>query len=131
MIFFDRSIPRGVADAVKQVRDDACWLEDVFEEGWIKDREWIPDIGARGWLVVSKDKQIRRRPEERRAIRENNVGCFIFTYRDGLNRWEILKLVAATLDEMEEKFANTPRPFMYLIDRNGRFRPFDLWRRPL
>jgi PIN like domain len=128
VIFFDRSIPRGVAEAVKQVREDACWLEDVFEEGWIKDREWIPDVGARGWLVVSKDKKIRTRPEERRAVKENNVGCFILNYRQPLTRWEILKLVTSTLDEMEEKFANTPRPFMYLIDRNGRFRPYDLSR---
>jgi hypothetical protein len=126
VIFFDRSIPRGVAEAVKQVREDACWLEDVFEEGWIKDREWIPEVGARGWLVISKDKKIRTRPEERRAIKENDVGCFILNYRQPLNRWEILKLVTSTLDEMEEKFANTPRPFMYLIDRNGRFRPYDL-----
>jgi hypothetical protein len=126
VIFFDRSIPRGVAEAVKQVREDACWLEDVFEEGWIKDREWIPEVGARGWLVISKDKKIRTRPEERRAVKENNVGCFILNYKQPLNRWEILKLVTSTLDEMEAKFANTPRPFMYLIDRNGRFRPYDL-----
>jgi hypothetical protein len=126
VIFFDRSIPRGVAEAVKQVREDACWLEDVFEEGWIKDREWIPEVGAKGWLVISKDKKIRTRPEERRAVKENNVGCFILNYRQPLNRWEILKLVTLTLDEMEEKFANTPRPFMYLIDRNGRFRQLDL-----
>jgi len=126
VIFFDRSIPRGVAEAVKQVREDACWLEDVFEEGWIKDREWIPEVGARGWLVISKDKKIRTRREERRAVKENNVGCFILNYKQPLNRWEILKLVTSTLDEMEEKFANTPRPFMYLIDRNGRFRPYDL-----
>jgi len=126
VIFFDRSVPRGVAEAVKQVREDACWLEDVFEEGWIKDREWIPEVGARGWLVITKDKKIRTRPEERRAIKENNVGCFILNYRQPLNRWEILKLVTSTLDEMEEKFANTPRPFLYLIDRNGRFRQYDL-----
>jgi hypothetical protein len=126
VIFFDRDIPKGVVEAVKQVREDVCWLEDVFEEGWIKDREWIPVIGAKGGLVVSKDKKIRTRPEERRAVRENNVGCFIFTYRGSLNRWEILKLVVSTLDEMEEKFTATPRPFMYLIDRNGRFRPYSL-----
>lgn len=121
MIFFDRSVPKGVAEAVKQVRDDACWLEDVFEEHWIKDREWIPVVGARGWLVASKDKKIRTRPEERRAVKESNVGCFILNYKQPLNRWEILKLITLTLDEMQEKFANTPRPFMYLIDRNGRF----------
>lgn len=126
MIFIDRSVPKGVAEALKQVRDDVCWLEDVFEEGWIKDREWIPEIGARGWLVISKDKKIRTRQEERRAVAENNVGCFILNYKQPLNRWEILKLVASSLDEMEEKFANTTHPFMYLIDRNGRFTPYDL-----
>ena len=30
MIFIDRSIPKGVADALKQVRSDVVWLEDVF-----------------------------------------------------------------------------------------------------
>jgi hypothetical protein len=126
VIFVDRSVPKGVAEALKRVRDDVCWLEDVFEEGWIKDREWIPEIGAREWLVISKDKKIRTRQEERRAVKENNVGCFILNYKQPLNRWEILKLVASTLDEMEEKFANTKRPFMYLIDRNGRFTQYDL-----
>lgn len=126
MIFFDRSIPKGVAEAVKQVRDDACYLEDVFPNHWIKDREWIPNIGARGWLVVSKDRKIRTRPEERRAVKEHNVGCFILNYKQPLNRWQILKLVTSSLDEMEDKFASTPRPFMYLIDSNGRFRPYSL-----
>ena len=126
MIFFDRSIPKGVAEALKQVREDVFWLEDVFPEHWIKDWEWIPTVGERGWLVVSKDKKIRTRSEERRAVKDNNVGCFILNYKQPLNRWQILKLVTASLDEMEEKFTNTPRPFMYLIDSNGRFRPYSL-----
>jgi len=126
VVFIDRSIPKGVAEALKQVRDDVCWLEDVFEEGWIKDREWIPEIGARGWLVVSKDKKLRTRREERRAVKENNVGCFILNYKQPLNRWGILKLVASSLDEMEARFANTPCPFMYTINGQGVFKPYDL-----
>lgn len=126
MIFIDRSVPKGVADAVKSVRDDVLYLEDVWEAHWIKDREWIPAVGAKGWLVVSKDKKIRTRAEEKRAVKENNVGIFILNYKQPLNRWEIHKLIASTLDEMIEKFATTPRPFMYLIGRNGRFTPYDL-----
>lgn len=122
MIFFDRSVLRGVAEAIKQVRNDAVWLEDVFEEHWIKEREWLPVAGKNGWLVVLRDKKVRTRKEERRAIRENNVGCFILNYKKDKPRWETLKLVVAALDEMEEKFANTPRPFIYLIDGNGRFK---------
>jgi hypothetical protein len=30
MIFIDRSVSRGVADAVKKMRDDVLWLEDKF-----------------------------------------------------------------------------------------------------
>ncbi|MDP9457775.1 MAG: hypothetical protein M3Q60_18855 [Actinomycetota bacterium] len=126
MIFIDRSIPKGVADAVKSVRDDVLYLEDVWEAHWIKDRNWIPVVGAKEWLAISKDKKIRTRPEEKRAVKENNVGIFILNYKQPLNRWEIHKLIASTLDEMIEKFATTPRPFMYLIDKNGRFTPYRL-----
>ena len=31
MIFIDRSAPKGVAEAIKQVRDDVMWLEDRFQ----------------------------------------------------------------------------------------------------
>lgn len=125
MIFFDRSVLRGVADGIAKVRDDTAWLEDVFAHHWIKDRQWLPVAGQNGWLVVLRDKHVRTRREERRAIRENNVGCFILNYKKDKNRWDTMKIVVATLDEMEEKFANTPRPFIYLIDGNGRFKYLD------
>ena len=44
MIFIDRSIPEGVADAVKSVHDDILYFEDVWEMHWIKGREWIPVV---------------------------------------------------------------------------------------
>lgn len=30
MIFIDRSVPKGVAEAIKRVRSDVLWLEDKF-----------------------------------------------------------------------------------------------------
>lgn len=126
MIFFDRSILRGVAEAVKLVRDDAKWLEDVFKQHWVGETEWLPVAGRNGWLVVMRDMRVLTRPEERRAIRENNVGCFNFNYKKNRTRWQTLQLVCATLDEMEEKFANTPRPFMYVVNGRGVFRQIDL-----
>jgi hypothetical protein len=127
VIFFDRSILRGVAEAVKQVRDDALWLEDVFpHEHWIAETGWMPVVGRNGWLAVMRDMKVLTRPEERRAVRENGVGCFNFNYKKNKTRWQTLQLVCATLDEMEVKFANTPRPFMYVINGNGAFKKIDL-----
>ena len=103
------------------------WLEDVFpHKHWIGETEWMPVAGRNEWLVVMRDMKVQTRREERRAVRENNVGCFNFNYRTNKTRWQTLQLMCATLDEMEERFANTPRPFMYLINGNGAFKPYAL-----
>jgi hypothetical protein len=121
MIFIDRSIPKGVADALKAVRDDVRWLEDVFPHD-AKETVWLKDVGTWGWLVICRDKHIRTRPGERRALTENRVGCFVLTQRDNPKRWDYLKLLAKTLDEMERIFATTERPFLYGVGREGGFK---------
>jgi len=97
------------------------WLEDEFPHN-AKETEWLPEVGARGWLVISRDKKIRSRPGERRSLLDAGVGCFILMQKQALTRWEYLKLVARTLDEMERLFSETPRPFIYGVGRNGDIR---------
>jgi hypothetical protein len=121
VIFFDRSVPKSIASALKLVRDDVRWLEDVFDHS-TKDTEWLKDVGAWGWLVISRDKKIRTRPGERRALLENAVGAFYLTHTDNPTRWEILKVVVCALDEMELIFETTSRPFLYGLDRYGKLR---------
>ncbi len=129
MIFFDRSILKPVVDAVKGTRGEAVWLEDVFPKNLsIGETEWMPVIGGYGWLTVLRDMHVLTRPEELRAVRVGNLGCFNFNYKKNKSRWQTLQLVCATLDEMEEKFASTTRPFMYVVNGNGAFKPIDLSR---
>ncbi len=123
MIFIDRSVPRGVADAVKRMREDVLWLEDRFPHD-VPDTEWLAMAGDEGWLVITHDTNIRTRPGERRAIVEHGVGCFILSYKQPLNKREIVDLIASTLDEMERKFEETTRPFIYTISENGVFREY-------
>jgi hypothetical protein len=88
VIFFDRSILKGVVDAVKLVRDDSPkWLEDVFPNNpSIGETEWMPVIRDYGWLTIMRDKHVRTRPEERRAIHDSNLGCFNFIYKKNKTR---------------------------------------------
>jgi hypothetical protein len=58
VIFVDRCIPKPVADELKRGRDDVRWLEDEFAPG-TRDTVWLREVGARGWLVVTRDKRIR------------------------------------------------------------------------
>ena len=119
MIFIDRSIPKSVATALKAVRDDVLWLEDRFQHD-TKDTDWLPVAGAEGWLVITRDKKIRTRPGERRAILGNGVGCFFLTQKKDPTRWQYLKLLVLTLEKMENSFATTPRPFICGVDLSGK-----------
>jgi len=104
---------------------DIRWLEDVFAHN-TPDEEWIPDVAARGWLTISRDKKIRTRQRQRTLVRDHGMGCFIFQQKRDPTRWEYLKLIAANLDEWERVFASTARPFLHLIDATGRTRDFTL-----
>lgn len=123
MIFIGRSVPRGVAEAVKKMRDDVLWLEDRFSHD-VPDTEWLAAAGDEGWLVITHDTRIRTRPGGRRAIMEHGVGCFILSYKQPLKKHEIVDLIASTLEEMERLFEQTPRPFIYTVNKNGEFREY-------
>ena len=41
--------------------------------------EWLPEVGARRWVLITKDKQIRRREIELRALRQAEVRAFVLT----------------------------------------------------
>lgn len=120
MIFIDRSIPKGVASALKAVRSDVYWLEDIFPPD-TSELTWLPVAGANDWLVILRDKKVRTRPGERAAIIKHGVGCFIINQKKNPTRWDYFKLLAKTLDKMEEYFATAERPFIYKVDSLGGF----------
>jgi hypothetical protein len=120
VIFIDASIPRTVADELKKVRDDVVFKHDIFLPG-TDDPIWLRKVGIEGWLSITHDGRIRTRPGEHAAIMENGVGCFILTYRQDLQKPEIVRMVFDYLPEMERRFSSTPRPFIYTVTKNGHF----------
>jgi predicted nuclease of predicted toxin-antitoxin system len=121
VIFFDRSMPRSVVDALAQVRADVVWLEPTFAHD-TRDEAWLAQAGTQGWIVVTRDRRIRTRPAERAAIERYDVGAFVLTQRQSMSRWNVLKIVVANLDEMERLFANTARPFLFTVSSTAGIR---------
>ena len=120
MIFIDASLPRTVADELKKVREDVVFKHDIFLPG-TDDPIWLRRVGVEGWLAITRDAHIRTRPAERAAIMENDVGCFILTHQQDLPRQEIVRIVFDYLPEMEQKFKDTTRPFIFTVTKNGHF----------
>ena len=124
MIFVDGSMPRSVADELKRVGKDAKWKGELFVELSTKDPIWLRETGINSWLVLTRDRRIRSRPGEREAIMTHRVGCFIFTYKNDLKRHEIVQMILANIEQIEEKFNTTPRPFIYTVSKDGEFREY-------
>ncbi|MDQ4002042.1 MAG: hypothetical protein M3283_13840 [Actinomycetota bacterium] len=123
MIFVNGSIPRIVADELRKASKDAKAKIEIFPQD-AKDPVWLEAVGVNGWLGITRDAKIRTRPAERQAIMEHRAGCFILTYRNDLKRAEIVQLVLDNIEEMEEKFRTTPRPFIYTVTGDGEFREY-------
>lgn len=123
MIFIDGNLPRSIADELKKIGKDAVAKIDIFEQN-TKDPVWLRKVGVEGWLGITRDIHIRSRPGEVRAIVENRVGCFILTYKQDTKRAGIIQIVLDNIEEMEEKFRTTPRPFLYTVTKNGEFRHY-------
>ncbi len=70
--FFDNTFPKKLVDILKILGVDATHLQEHFSAN-TPDVDWLPEIGRRGWTVVTGDRGISRRPAERRALEEANV----------------------------------------------------------
>jgi hypothetical protein len=44
-----------------------------------QDVDWLPHVGARRWILITKDKNIRKREIELRALNQARVRTFVLT----------------------------------------------------
>jgi hypothetical protein len=123
VIFVNGSMPRIVADELRKLGKDAKAKIELFPQD-AKDTVWLRAVGVHGWLGITRDAKIRTRPAERQAIIDHRAGCFILTYKNDLSRAEIVQLVLDNIEEMEEKFRTTSRPFIYTVTGDGEFREY-------
>ncbi len=74
--FIDRSLGRNlIADALKQAGHVVHIHDDHFKQDE-EDAVWLKAVGARRWIILSKDKMIRRRFLERDALIHASARAF-------------------------------------------------------
>ena len=75
VFFTDCCLGKHVGQALRGVGLKVELHCDHFKEDEA-DTVWIPKVGAKGWIVLTKDKNIRRRPREIEAVTAGNVRMF-------------------------------------------------------
>ena len=87
------------------------------------DEQWLAEIGKRGWPVLSKDENIRRRPLELGAIARSKAGVFVLASQ-GLTGAEMASIFVSALPRIQAAWRGLNRPFVCLIYRDGSIKRF-------
>ncbi len=84
------------------------------------DTEWLPEVGKRGWVVITRDQNIRRNPLERAEYERAKVRGFVVTGKD-MGGAELAGLLVRSLRGMTARAAGRPGPLLFTISRGGVF----------
>ena len=123
VLFFDRdvgtSLPRALDVLTLPTRVE--YLQNHFPMD-AQDDEWMPVVGARGWIILGHDRMHHRRSPESSAIREYEMGCF-YMWGSQARRWEKMRCFLNAYERILQAIDATPKPFIYRINRDSRLEP--------
>lgn len=118
--FLDYQIGRYiVADALRTVGARVEVHIDHFAQA-ATDTEWIPEVGARNWVLITKDQNIRRNPLERAAYEAAKLRGFVVT-ADELSGPGLAQLLVRCLPGIARRAAGRPGPLLFTISAGGVF----------
>jgi hypothetical protein len=118
--FVDRSLGKSVVEGLRAAGLTVRSMADVYGDQRaqnLPDEVWLRDAGEKGWIVLTKDDAIRRRPAERDAL----IGAAV----------RVLCLTTAQLRGVEqtERFVQNrhrilrqgrkPGPYIYAVYEKG------------
>lgn len=83
-----------------------------------RDEDWIAEVGLRGWVIVTRDQNIRRRPNELAAVRQAKVHLFALT-SGNLSASETATVIAEAWPAIQRAVLTTPAPALWSVTRGG------------
>lgn len=92
--------------------------KDHFPED-AEDVNWLPTVGEKGWVVLTKDSMIANNPMERMAVARCGVKMFTL-YSAKLLGTEMVKIFLDAIVKMQYFSISQPAPFIAKVNRKGK-----------
>jgi hypothetical protein len=113
ILFVDRSLGKSVGYLLRDAGAIVELHDDHFPQTEL-DKTWIPNVSGRGWVILTKDKNIRRPRGEREHVLLARAR--VFTLASGNMRGQ--DMAAAFIEHLAEieriAVKQTP-PFVYVV----------------
>ena len=84
-----------------------------------------PEVAARGWLILTRDRAIQDNRAEIDAVRNSGAKMVNFASEDAASTWGQLEVLMTRWRKIEV-LIDQPGPFIYVASRTGKLRPVDL-----
>jgi len=88
---------KTIIDALEQAGEEVHTVIGEYGRGR-QDQEWLPDAGGKRYVVLTKDRAIRRTPLECAAVMDNRVLYFALTSGNMTGEQMAKAIVAALAD---------------------------------
>jgi len=82
------------------------------------DIEWIEAASRERWIAITRDQNIRRKPNELAAIRESRVVIFVFT-SGNLSAADTARILLSALPAVYRHAKGARRPALFSIRKDG------------
>lgn len=118
--FVDRSLGRRIVDDLRAagfiVEEHAAHFADDAP-----DVEWLGEAGRRGWVVLTKDKAVRRNKLELEAILASGVACFSLGHGN-LKAEQMARAFVTARPRMERVLRRYDPPIIATVTVSGHVR---------
>lgn len=128
--YFDADV-LGLGKTVTRLRPDTTYPGDpggilhkrqrppcIIADPATDDDIWIPEVAARGWLIITRDRKIQDRRAEIAAVREHNARMVALSSEDAKNNWTQLEVLMCQWRAIERLF-DLPAPLIRTAARSG------------
>lgn len=88
----------------------------------LADEGWLSVAGTEGWIVITRDKNIRRKSNEIKAYRDNNVVAFVLASGNA-SAEDTARLVVSLYPKMLRKARSSTPPAMFSVTLAGGINP--------
>ena len=122
-LFLDRNLGRHIV--ADHLRSEGMKVEihDDHLPPDAPDEDWIALAGRKGWVAVTKDKNVRYRAAELASIRNHSARLLVVRTKNATGP-DIAALLVAGRRRIARFAESTPPPFVAGITRSGQVREY-------
>ena len=114
----DENLSYRIARGFTEFGEKVEHVNDVFGSG-IEDVKLLPRVGKGGWIFITNDYRIHKKPQEAQAVKEAGLSVFFIDITACLDRWGWIKFFVDNWKKWKTLARETERPFAFRVKMRG------------